>query len=288
MRLLGAEPPDFASRAYLLLGPQLMSLVLTGCAVWIAVTAPPLFRTSLSTVIGRAVGIALLAWICNATVLAGLYFIFLEAISDHLRRIIRASTAAVWIAPATILLTGQSAPAILAALILVVSTTRALYSDWRSVQAETDQFLVVRDADGMFQHCAQPASTFSGQLASGVTLAFFVQTGVVAAVMDYPLLAACCLAFTAVFVTVFGMTVGMPPPERPVGLPRSIFGVILTVLLAVALTLGGSLGGLMRGTAAWNSRRPPGVAEMVRDLLRQWLYGGKTGTASKSSGTTGR
>ena len=170
----------------------------------------------------------------------------------------------------------------------MVNTTRALYSDWRSVQAEADQFLLVHDADCLFQHCAPPASTFSGQLASGVTLAFFVQTGLVAAMIDYPLLASCCFAFSAVFVTVFGMTVGMPPPERPVALLRSSFGVILTVLLAVALTLGGSLGGLMRETAAWNSRRPPEVAEMVRGLLRQWLYRGKTDTASKSSGTTGR
>ncbi len=289
VKLLEAEPPDAASRAYLLLGPQIISLILTGYVVWIAAAAPPLFRSSLSTVIGRAVGCALLAWICNATMLAGIYFSLAEGISDHLRRIVRASTTAVWIAPATILVTEQSAPAILAALILVVSTTRGLYSDWRWLQAEPDQFPPAHDADGLFQHYAAPASAFSGQLAAGLALAFFAQTGVVAAMMHYPLLAAGCFAFSTVFATVFGMTARMLPPKRPGGLPRSILGVILTVLLAVALTLGGSLGGLTRGfggTAAGNSRRPPGVVEMVRNLLRQWLYRGKTDTVSKLSGTT--
>jgi hypothetical protein len=158
------------------------------------------------------------------------------------------------------------------------------------VQAEPDQSLLAHDADGLFQHCAPPVSTFSGQLAAGVALACFVQTGAVAAMMHYPLLAACCFALSTVFVTVFGMKVRMLPPKQTGGLPRSILGVILTVLLAVALTVDGSLGGPVRGsggTAAGNSRRPPGVVEMVRDLLRQWLHRGKTGTASKSSGTTG-
>lgn len=289
MKLLEAEPPDAASRAYLLLGAQLMSLIVTGYVVWIAVAATAFFRGSLPTLIGRAVGFALLAWICNATLLAGIYFSSAEAISDHLRRIVRASTTAVWIAPAIILMTEQSELAILAALILVVSATRGLYSDWRSVQAESDQFLPVHDADGLFQHCAPPSSIFSGQLAAGVALAFFAQTGVVAAMMHYPLPAACCFAFSTVFVTVFGMTSRMLSPKRSGGLPRAILGVILTVLLAVALTLGGSLGGLMRGsggTAARNSGRPPGLIEMVQNLLRQWLYRGKTGTVSRSSGTT--
>jgi hypothetical protein len=290
VKLLEAEPPDAASRAYLLLGAQLMSLIVTGCVVWIAVAAPPLFRNSLLTAVGRAVGFALLAWICNATLLAGIYFSSAEAISDHLVRIVRASTTAVWIAPATVLVTAQSELAIFSALILLVSTTRGLYSDWRSVQAEADQFLLVDDANGLFQHCAHPASTFSGQLAAGVALAFFIQTGVVAAMMHYPLLAACCFAFSTVFVTVFGMTSRMLAPKRSGGLPRSVLGVILAVSLAVALTLGGSPGGMIRssgGTAARNSRRPPGVVEMVQNMIRQWLYRGKTGTVSKSSGTTG-
>ena len=97
MKLLEGEPPDAASHAQLLLGAQLMSLIVTGCVVWIAVAAPPLFRNSLLTVVGRAVGLALLAWTCNATLLAGIYVSSAESISDHLRRIIRASTTAVWI-----------------------------------------------------------------------------------------------------------------------------------------------------------------------------------------------
>ena len=65
-------PPDSASGAYLLLGPQMMSLILTGYIVWMAVPAHPSSRSSLSTVIGQAVGLVLLAWICEATLLAGL------------------------------------------------------------------------------------------------------------------------------------------------------------------------------------------------------------------------
>jgi hypothetical protein len=236
------------------------------------------------------VGFALLAWIWSAAMLAGLYFFFAEAISDHFRRILRTSTAAVWFAPATILLTEQSAAAMLAVLILVVNTTRVLCSEWRLTQAEPDR-TPPPDADGLFQHYALPAPTFSRQLAAGVTLAFFAQAGVVAAMMHYPLLAASCFAFNAAFLTAFGITVGMLPPERPRDLPRSVLGVILTVFLAAGLTLGGSPAELTRGsggTVSWNFQRRPGLVEMVRALVQKWLYGAKPRTAPNASGAPGQ
>ena len=288
MKLLETEPPDFASRGYLLLGAQTITLFVTGCVVWIAVAAPPFFRDSLLTITGRAVACALLAWIWSAATLAGLLFLFAEPISDHLRCISRTATAAVWFAPATILLTEQSAAAMLAALILAVSTTRALYSEWPLAQAEPNRSLPVCDPDGLFQHYDLRSPTFTRQLASAMKLAYFVQAGAIAAIMHYPLLAAGCFAFRAAFLTACGMAAGILPPERPRDLPRSILGVILTVLLAAGLALGGSPSRLIPGSnaaVAWSSRRPPGLVEMARALLGQWLYGGKLRTLPKSSGT---
>ena len=290
MKLFDTEPSESASRGYLLLGAQVASLFFTGCVVWTAVVAPSLYRHSLPILIGRAVGFALLAWFWSAAMLVGLYYFFAEPVSNPVRRTLRTATAAVWFAPATILLVENSPAAMFAALILVVNATRALYSEWRLVQAEPDPPLPVCRADGLFEAYALSSPALLGQLAPGLTLALCIQAGAVAAAMQFPLPAAACFALAAAFLTALGMAAGLLPPERPRDLPRSILGVILTVMLAAFLTVGGSPGVLMRGSGGaevWGSRRPPGLLETLRALLQQRLPGGAPRALPPLSGPPG-
>ena len=77
-------------------------------------------------------GLALLAVGASAAITLGLYLLISRSSRiDALRMALRTSATAVWFAPATILLSAMSPAALAAALVLVVSTTRLLYSQWR-------------------------------------------------------------------------------------------------------------------------------------------------------------
>src|SRR5258708_22958803 len=63
---------------------------------------------------------------------------------DALLLALRTSATAVWFAPAAILLTALSPAAIGAALVLVISATRLLYSQWRQFHpSNTPQLVTV-------------------------------------------------------------------------------------------------------------------------------------------------
>ncbi len=260
MRLLEPEAPAATPRG-LLLAAQILSLIFTGSFVWTVVSATPFFRNSPAAAIGRAVGFALAAWMWSAAMLAGLYLLFAEGIPDYRRRILRTSTAAVWFAPATILLAEQSAAAALAGLILVVNTTRVLYSEWRLAQPAPEP--EPAPPEGPFQDFAVPSPVFSQRFAHAMALALIVQSGAAAAVMRYRLAAAGCFALGAAFLTASGMALGIFPLRRPRDFPHSVFGAVLTVLMAACLTLG---------------------VQTARGLLRDRVHGGETGAGAKAPG----
>jgi hypothetical protein len=263
VKLLGSEPADSSSGGYLLLAVQVASLLLTGCVIWIAVAASPSPGDTVWIVVVRAFGFAVAAWAWSAVMLGWLYFFFAETIPDHRRHILRTSTAAVWFAPAIILLTESSAASLFAALVLVINTTRILYSDWRLAHSERDPPTPERDPDSLFRSSLLPPVGFARQLLPAIAVALLLQGGGVATLMRYPLPAAGCFAFAAALVTGLGMAAGVLPPERPRDLPRSILGAILTVFLAAGLTVGGSAGALIRGSGAATHGAPdtaqPGV-----------------------------
>jgi len=232
--LFSTEPGAFHFRSYFALGAQIASLFVTGWLVWtVVLSLEPLPNT-----IGWVLGLSLLAWCWCAGMMAGLHLLFAEPILvQNGRALLRTSTAAVWFVPTAILLAEYSPAAIVAGLILVVNTTRVLYSELRLAHQGPEQTLSAPCPDHLFEEYANRAPALLRRLAPKWTLAFFAQAGVVAMMMRNPLLAAGCFAMSAALLTAVGMAAGIFPQSRPWGLPASAMASLLTLLLAVSLTV---------------------------------------------------
>ena len=134
--MFGTEPEASHPRSYFALGAQMASLFATGCVVWIVL----LSLEPLPITVGWVLGLSLLAWFCCCGMFAGVYFLFTEPITTQTgRTLLRTSTAGVWFTPTAVLLAEYSPAAMVAGLILVVSITRVLYSEWRLAQGEPER-----------------------------------------------------------------------------------------------------------------------------------------------------
>ena len=222
-------------RSRLVLGAQMASLLVTG---WV-VRAVVLSLEPLPNTIGWMLGLSLLAWCSCGGMFAGLHLLFAEPMSAQTGRILlRTSTAAVWFTPTAVLLAERSAAAMLAGLILVVHSTRVLYSEWGLAQGEAERPVAAPGANRLFEEYAQRAPALFRQLAPQLILAFFLQAGAVAAMIGSPLPAAACFAASAALLTAAGMAAGVLPLGRLRGLPASVAASLLTLLLAAGLTVG--------------------------------------------------
>ena len=185
-------------------------------------------RQPLAALLAEAIEYALMAWSWSAAVTFGLFLMIPKAErGDVLGITLRTASTAVWFAPATILLSMFSPAALAAALVLVISTTRLLCSDWRPVYADR------KLPDSLF-----PA----------LTIAAGFQTGMVGVLMRYPLVGAAFFLMSAAMLTLLTTLTGVWEPGRATSLPRSILGVLLTVVLAATLTVGGLR---TTGTGRW-------------------------------------
>jgi len=284
--LFGTEPVASHFRGYFALGAQIASLFVTGCVVWIVL----LSLDPLPITFGWVLGLSLLAWFCCAGMFAGMHFLFAEPITARNgRTLLRTSTIGVWFTPAAILLAEYSPAAMVAWLIVVVGTTRVLYSEWRFAQGEPERPLPAPSVHRLFEDYAHPAPALFKQLAPKLTLALLVQAGTVAGMIHCPLLAAACFASTAALLTVAGLASGVIPQGKPWELPASAIASVLTVLLTAGLTVGILTRGSMRDyhrpggdTSYWPN---PGLLGTARALLSQSLYGRGPRTPRKASGT---
>ena len=198
---------------------QIAGLLATGGVVWFASLVPRMNRQSLAGLLAEAFEYALMAWAWSAAVTFGLFLIIPKSERGEVLGItLRTASTAVWFAPATILLSIFSPAALAAALVLVVSTTRLLYSDWRPAYADR-----------------KPPDSFVPALAISVEF----QAGIAAVLMKYPLMGAAFFLMSASMLTLLATITGVWPARREASLPRSILGVLLTVVLAATLTVGG-------------------------------------------------
>lgn len=128
-----ASPPAFASlRKGLALFVQVAGLAATGWMIWISSVLPRSHRYSWASLAGSALGYSVFAWAWSILITFGLYLtIPRRERGEAVWATLRTLTTAVWFAPAIILLTQMSPAALAAALVLVVSATRLLYSQWR-------------------------------------------------------------------------------------------------------------------------------------------------------------
>ena len=232
--LFSADLAGPGFRRFFVPGAQVASLFVTGWAVWTVV----LSLEPLPNAIPWILGLSLLAWSWCAGMFALLHLLSAEPILARNRRtLLRTSTAAVWFAPTAILVAERSQAAMVAGLILVVTATRVLGSEWRLANPEP-QTQPAPGADRLFEDWAQGTPGIARRLAPKWALAFVVQVGVVAILMGDVPLAAGCLAVSAAIFTAVGTAGGVLPQGQPRGLPACAIAALLTLLLAVALTVG--------------------------------------------------
>lgn len=256
---------------------QVASLLATAVVVWFANLAPRLHFQTLGSIVGQALGFALLAWAWSAAITFGLYVLMpIADRADMIRAALRTSAVAVWFAPATILLSQLSPAALAAALVLVVSATRLLYGQWRQMQPEVEEpGMAAPYAPGSFAACQLPERRPWREMAPGLAASLAIQSGVAAVLMHWPLAAAAFFAMGAAFLTAFAMASGAAGLGRTQSLPRALLGVAMTLLLAAGMTVGGSPGLLTRG-AGWiwdlNSRGRAGMGSTWQAVLRRLFY----------------
>jgi hypothetical protein len=278
VRLFDSNSPDPAYRGRVAVLVQLASLLVTGCIIWFANLVPRLRHASFVSLVLEAVGYALLAWVWSAAIALGLYLVMPREEREDMAQIaLRTSSVAVWFAPATILLSRFSPAALAAALVLAVSATRLLISQWRqTLPPQPAPSAFSPHVPGNFADCELPPQVSMRDLSRGIAVSLAIQGGVVAFLFHYPLLASALFVLSAALLTAFSVTVGAASAGRPPSLPRSILGAAMTLLLAVGITVGGSPGVLLRGTS-WNwgsdPNGSPGILAMWRAVFRKVYYG---------------
>lgn len=277
MSLLNPRSDDQVGRGRLALCLQAASLFVTGWFLWHATLAVHWLRLPLSWLVTQSVIYALTAWAAGAGITLTLYLLSMQwDRAEMIRDALRTSAAAVWFAPAVILLSQLSPAALAAALVLVIHTTRLLYSQWRTLQPEVPP----APATGLFASLHLPARVLWKQRAPALAASASVQTAVVAVLFHMPLMAGIGFAMCTAILTIFAITSGAFESGRTQSLPRSILGVLLTLLLAVSLTVAALLPRSLRGYGSGGSDGPPARHDMVdtaRALLRELLYGEKPG-----------
>ncbi len=260
----------------LTLAIQVLGLLATGWVVWLTSVSPRLHRYTWRSLVTHALTYAVLTWAWSAAITFGLYVaVPRRDRGDVVAATLRVSTAAVWFAPAIILLTQLSPAALAASLALVVSATRLLYSQWRKIEPLEEQVPIRVEPAGLFGEREAPP-LFVRELAPALAVAFCAQSGVMAILARLPLLAGIFLAAGTALLTVYAISSGVAEADSRRTLPQAFFGVILTVLLASGLTVGGLSGRVIhRPQLAWDtdSTRRPGLVDNLRAVLRQLFYG---------------
>jgi hypothetical protein len=224
---------------------------------------------TLESLLGQALGFSLLVWLWSAAIALAVFLaIPRRERRDSIVGALRTSATAVWFAPAILLVSGLNPSAIAAALVLVVSASRLLYSEWLILHPPEPP--LPSTAPGMFRSDEPPAQPFVNVLAPSFALAVCFQFGIVALLLNLRLLAAFLLVMGAALLTMSAIGRGALAPDPQPGIPRAIFGVLITILLSAGLTVGSMSHRILhgsdsddadsQGTSAGNAAKPPGAA----------------------------
>jgi len=286
--LLDPQLPNTAGRDRLAIWLQVASLLGTGWFIWNTTAAAQWFHISVQWLLLQSALAAGAAWAASAAITLTLYALAMQwERADAIKAALRTSAVAVWFAPAVILLSQLSPMALAGALVLVIYTTRLLYSQWQTIHPAVELPTATVRVQRLFVSGELPEPRMWTPMAPALTASFCVQTGVVATIFHYPLLAGIGYAMSAAVVTVFALGTGAYQSERNPTLPRSALGVLATILLAIGLTVGGLAPRLMR-TFGWadggNGAPQHGLLETARAFLREVLYGEHPGAPGPPAG----
>src|ERR1700719_94243 len=152
---------------------QVAGLLGTAWLIWSISVLPRLDRGSLSDVIIQTLSYTLLACLASALITVTLYLLIAHSLRDDaIQMALRTSTTAVCFAAATILLAQLSPATLPAALVMVISTTRLLYSQWRLVHPVETSPVAVPLQHPFFD--PPPAPNF-WELIPGLTASFAIE-----------------------------------------------------------------------------------------------------------------
>jgi hypothetical protein len=219
---------------------QVASLIVTASIIWVNGISPRLHRFSWATLIGTALGYTIFACGASAAITVGLLLAVPRTErGDIVWKTLRTSAAGAWFAPAILLLSQLSPASLAGAVVLVMTTTRVLYSEWRLLHPPEAPLPVWRPANPMFGEADPPRPLFLKELMPSLIAALSAQAALAAAGMQARFLAGALAVMCTATLTIYAVSTGAAGSKKPDNLPRSILGLALTILLAAGLTVGG-------------------------------------------------
>jgi hypothetical protein len=271
-------------RRDLMLLVQVAGLLATGWLIWSVALLPRLNRESLADVITQTLAYTLLAFLASAVITVSLYLLIARSVSDDaIQMALRTSSTAVWFAAATILLAQLSLATLPAALVLVISATRLLYSQWRLVHSPEPSPIGAPVEHPFFD---PPPGPSLRELIPALAASLAIEAGALVFPVGYPLLAAALFSLSVAMVTLCALRAGVSQSEAPGNLPRSILGFLLTLVLAAGLTVGGVAGSADSGSH-WHSplQHAPGPLQSARALLHKFFEENGDGQPKRPTAT---
>lgn len=249
-------------RGRLTLAAEVASLYATGWFVWKFCLTPQMAGTTPMQVALRGMGFAVAAWLWSLIIAFLLHFAIRQVEHvDVAGATLRTSAAAVWFAPAILLMIHLSPLALPAALVLVVSATRLLYSGWRQVHPEPGRVAILVPLEaGLLGSGELPVEFLPRHFRTALLIACAIQIAGAAELLRHSLLAAALFALSAALLTVFAISAGAWDEARRPSLPRTIMGLLLTVLLAGTITLVGLGAGGGSGDGVEEGEDPLGLS----------------------------
>lgn len=230
-----SHPTDNRARSIFWL--QAVSLAATGWLIW----RTAFFPFGAQYFLPEGIAIALF-YSCCALALSGVITFVLLLSMRHIARkealyvTLRTSAAGMWFAPAVILLGAASPLAIAAALALVVSVTRVLFSQWHLAPAESltepGSEAEPRPITGELPHGFLPRDFWPAFAAAAA-----LQAGFVFSHLAHRSLSGAAYALGAAVLTAYSISAGVWTTHRDPALPRSILAIAVTLMLTAIITL---------------------------------------------------
>jgi hypothetical protein len=243
----------------LIAAAQVAGVLATGWFVWIHNVRPRLGLESLASMFAEALLYVALAWICGGGVTFWVYFVVsLADLPRATRFSFRNSAAAMWFAPAIVLLSVPLPGAFAVSLFLVANATRQLISQWGVVESPIRRTETASPEPAAMFRVAPPDAAFLSWNSVPVLMgSFTAQAGLVSMLWGHPFRAAALFAMSTAILTSLSIATGAYRPGKPPALPHSALSVVWTFLLAATLTFGGIS---VRGRSGVGSEVAPGAS----------------------------
>jgi hypothetical protein len=225
----------------LIAAAQIAGLLATAWYIWAHYVLPRLGFQSLVLTAAQSLLYVTLAWLCSAIVTFWVYFVAALADLPRASRFsLSSSSAAMWFAPAIVLLSAPVPGAFIVSLVLVANATRRLIAQWGIVDSPIHKVAALRAPPVLLFRTAGPDADFlSWNSVPVLAGSFAAQAGLVALLLRHPFRAAALFALSTAILTSLSIATGAYRPGKPPALPHSALSVVLTFLLAATLTFGG-------------------------------------------------